>query len=283
MTIEITATGGGWRPPRLAYAARVADLLSMGEAQGLILEHTRPLPAEPVRLEDAGGRVLAEARQGLPSTCRLFPSSAMDGYAVRAADTPGRLAVVARIAAGQPAAAALESGEAMGIATGGAVPEGADAVIPIEYVVEHDNEVEIDAPAEAGSNVRPRGGDVRAGEIVVEAGSALTPARLGALAAAGIPEARCAQQPRAAVLPTGTELRRPGEPLAAGEIYEANGLILSAQLAAAGAAVELMPAVGDEEAAHRAALERALEADVVVTSGGVSVGPHDLVRRVEAE
>ncbi len=254
----------------------------MGEAQGLILEHTRPLPAEPVRLEDAAGRILAEATRAavdLPP----FASSAMDGYAVRAADTPGRLAVVARIAAGQPAAAALESGEAMGIATGGAVPEGADAVIPIEYVVEHDNEVEIDAPAEDGSNVRPRGGDVRAGEIVAEAGSALTPARLGALAAAGIPEARCAQQPRAAVLPTGTELRRPGETLAAGEIYEANGLILSAQLAAAGAAVELMPAVGDEEAAHRAALERALEADVVVTSGGVSVGPHDLVRRVEAE
>src|SRR5439155_984618 len=88
---------------------------------------------------------------------------------------------------------------------------------------------------------------------------------------------------RAAVLPTGSELRRPGEPLAAGEIYEANGLILSAQLEAAGAAVELMPAVGDDEAAHRGALEHALDADVVVTSGGVSVGPHDLVRRVEAE
>jgi molybdopterin molybdotransferase len=282
MTIEITATGGDWSPRRLAYAARVADLLSMAEAQGLILEHTRPLPAEPVRLEAAAGRVLAEAARAavdLPP----FPSSAMDGYAVRAADTPGRLAVVARIAAGRPAAAALESGQAMGIATGGAVPQGADAVIPIEYVAEHDNEVEIDSSAEAGSNVRPRGGDVRAGEIVAEAGSALTPARLGALAAAGLPEVRCAQRPRAAVLPTGTELRRPGETLAAGEIYEANGLILSAQLAAAGAAVELMPAVGDEEAAHRAALERALEADVVVTSGGVSVGPHDLVRRVEAE
>jgi molybdopterin molybdotransferase len=282
MTIEITVTGGGWSPPHLAYAARVADLLSMAEAQGLILEHTRPLPAERVRLEDAAGRVLAEAARAavdLPP----FPSSAMDGYAVRAADTPGRLAVVARIAAGRPVEAALESGQAMGIATGGAVPQGADAVIPIEYVAGHDNDVEIEATAEAGSNVRPRGGDVRAGEIVAEAGSVLTPARLGALAAAGIPEAWCAQQPRAAVLPTGTELRRPGETLAPGEIYEANGLILSAQLAAAGASVELMPAVGDEEGAHRAALEQAFEADVVVTSGGVSVGPHDLVRRVEAE
>jgi len=260
----------------------MADLLSIAEAQRLVLEHARPLPAETVALEDAARRVLAEparAEIDLPP----FPSSAMDGYAVRAADTPGRLRVEARIAAGKPAAGALEPGQAMGIATGGVVPAGADAVVPIEYVVEHDNEIEIGGGVESGENVRPRGGDIRAGEVVVEPGSLLTPARLGALAAAGIPHVRCARRPRAAVLPTGTELRRPGEALAAGEIYEANGLILSAQLEAAGAVVELMPAVGDDEAAHRGALEHALGADVVVTSGGVSVGPHDLVRRVEAE
>jgi len=260
----------------------MADLLSIAEAQRLVLEHARPLPAETVALEDAARRVLAEPAQAeidLPP----FPSSAMDGYAVRAADTPGRLRVEARIAAGKPAAGALEPGQAMGIATGGVVPAGADAVVPIEYVVEHDNEIEIGGGVESGENVRPRGGDIRAGEVVVEPGSLLTPARLGALAAAGIPRVRCARRPRAAVLPTGTELRRPGEALAAGEIYEANGLILSAQLEAAGAVVELMPAVGDDEAAHRGALEHALGADVVVTSGGVSVGPHDLVRRVEAE
>ena len=260
----------------------MADLLSIAEAQRLVLEHARPLPAETVALEDAARRVLAEPAQAeidLPP----FPSSAMDGYAVRAADTPGRLRVEARIAAGKPAAGALEPGQAMGIATGGVVPAGADAVVPIEYVVEHDNEIEIGGGVESGENVRPRGGDIRAGEVVVEPGSLLTPARLGALAAAGIPHVRCARRPRAAVLPTGTELRRPGEALAAGEIYEANGLILSAQLEAAGAVVELMPAVGDDEAAHRGALEHALGADVVVTSGGVSVGPHDLVRRVEAE
>jgi len=260
----------------------MADLLSIAEAQLLILERARPLPAEAVSLEDAAGRVLAEAA-GAAVDLPPFASSAMDGFAVRTADTPGRLTVVARIAAGEPAATAVESGQAMGIATGGAVPRGADAVVPIEYVVDHGNEVEIGAPVEIDANVRPRGGDVQAGEIVVEAGATLTPARLGALAAAGIPQARCAKRPRAAVLPTGTELRRPGEKLAAGEIYEANGLILSAQLGAAGATVELMPAVGDQEGAHRAALGRALEADVVVTSGGVSVGPHDLVRRVEAE
>ena len=258
------------------------DLLSIAEAQQLVLERTEPLSAENVPLEGAARRVLAEparAEIDLPP----FPSSAMDGYAVRGDETPGRLRIEARIAAGNPATAALESGQAMGIATGGVVPDGADAVIPIEYVVENGNEIEIGSAVERGDNVRPRGGDIRAGEVVVEAGSVLTPARLGALAAAGIQQVRCARRPRAAVLPTGTELRRPGEPLAAGEIYEANGLILSAQLEAAGAVVELMPAVGDDEAAHRGALEHALDADVVVTSGGVSVGPHDLVRRVEAE
>jgi molybdopterin molybdotransferase len=260
----------------------VADLLSIAEAQRLILGRVHPVSAEAVMLERAAGRVLAEPARALVDL-PPFRSSAMDGYAVRVADTPGQLPVVARIAAGRPAAVALEPGQAMGIATGGVVPDGADAVIPIEYVVERVNEIEIADPVEGGANIRPRGGDIGAGEPVAVPGSVLTPARLGALAAAGIPEVRCARRPNAAVVPTGTELRRPGEPLAAGEIYEANGLILSAQLKAAGADVDLMPAVGDDEAAHRAALEHALEADLVVTSGGVSVGPHDLVRRVEAE
>jgi len=260
----------------------MADLLSIADAQRLILEHARPLPAETVRLVDAAGRVLAEparAKIDLPP----FPSSAMDGYAVRAADTPGRLRVESRIAAGKPATGVVEAGAAMGIATGGVVPDGADAVVPIEYVAENDNEIEIGGRIEPGENVRPRGGDIRADEVVAEHGAVLTPARLGALAAAGVPEVLCARRPSAAVLPTGTELRRPGEALAPGEIYEANGLILSAQLKAAGAIVDLLPAVGDDEFAHRSALEQALEADLVVTSGGVSVGPHDLVRRVEAD
>jgi len=260
----------------------MAQLLTMDEAVAAILAEVRPLAAESVPIEDARGRFLAEdavAQVDLPP----FPSSAMDGFAVRSADTPGTLPVVFRIAAGRPASQPLRAGEAMGIATGGVVPEGADAVIPIEYVVDHDNNVEIPDAVAAGANVRPRGGDVAAGSVVASAGVRLSAAQLGAVAAAGLPAVRSTQRPRASVLTTGTELRTPGEPLGPGEVYEANGLMLAAQLVAAGASVEVLPAVADDEGAHRRALERALEADLVVTSGGVSVGPHDLVRRIEAE
>jgi molybdopterin molybdotransferase len=259
----------------------VADLLSIAEAQRLILERARVLPAEPVRLDEAAGRVLAEpalAAVDLPP----FPSSAMDGYAVRSQDTPGELVISAHAAAGRPAEIELEAGHAIGIATGGMVPGGADAVIPIEYVVERDNEVVISTAVPPGANVRPRGGDVSAGVVIAEAGARLTAARVGALAAAGVAEVRCTRRPRTAVVPTGTELRPPGEPLAPGEIYEANGFILAAQLDRTGAVVDRLAAVGDDEHAHADALERALRADLVVTTGGVSVGPHDLVRQVEA-
>jgi molybdopterin molybdotransferase len=260
----------------------LADLLSLEEAQRLVLERAAALPSERVPLEQAAGRVLAETARAVVDL-PPFPSSAMDGFAVRAADTPGTLPVVFRVAAGRPAPQPLRSGEAMGISTGGVVPEGADAVIPIEYVVDHDNDVEIREAVEAGANVRPQGGDLRAGDELVGSGTRLGPAQLGALAAGGVAEVACGAMPRAAVLATGTELRRPGEPLAPGEIYEANGLILEAQLRSAGASVERLAVVSDDEDAHREALARGLEHDLLVTSGGVSVGPHDLVRAIEAE
>jgi molybdopterin molybdotransferase len=232
-----------------------------------------------VPLDEAAGRVTAEpamARVDLPP----FDSSSMDGFAVRAEDTPGRLPVTARIAAGRPAERELRSGEAMAIATGGAVPAAADAVIPIEYVVEHDNEIEIETAVPVGANVRPHGGDVGQGDVVVAAGERLGAAQLGALAASGIADISCSRRPRAAVLATGSELRRPGEDLAPGEIFEANGVLLAAQLRSAGAEVDRLEAVEDDDRAHRAALATGLAVDVLVTSGGVSVGPHDLVRSV---
>ncbi len=255
------------------------ELLAVDEALALVLGRVEPLPAETVPVAAAAGRVLAAeavAAVDLPP----FPSSAMDGYAVRAADVPATLPVVAKIAAGRPAPRALEPGETMGIATGAVVPEGADAVVPIEYVVEHDNDVKFSNAVDPGANVRPRGGDIRAGETVVGGGVRLGPAQLGALAAAGVADVMCARRPSAAVLTTGTELRAPGETLAPGQVYEANGTILAAALAGAGADVEVLPPVPDDEDAHRRALERGLGADLLVTSGGVSVGPHDLVRDV---
>jgi molybdopterin molybdotransferase len=256
--------------------------LSLDEAIARVLAHVEPLPPEDVPVREAFGRVLAEDARAVVDL-PPFPSSAMDGFAVRAGDTPGRLPVVARVAAGRPAERPLGAGEAMAIATGGVVPEGADAVIPIEYVVEHDNEVEIPEAAKSGANVRPRGGDVGAGSVLVPAGTRLAAAQLGALAAAGLERVRCGRRPRVAVLTTGTELRRPGERLGPGDVYEANGVLLAAALAAAGASVKELPAVEDDDAAHRGAIDRGLEGDVLVTSGGVSVGPHDLVRQVEAE
>jgi molybdopterin molybdotransferase len=265
-----------------AVKAPQQNLLSIEEAQELVLRHVEPVPSETAPIDAAAGRVLSESANSaidLPP----FDSSAMDGFALRSEDTPGTLPVPLRIAAGAPAGRALASGEAMGIATGGVVPEGADAVIPFEYVVDHDNTIEVQESVAPGANVRPAGGDLRHGTVVVEAGVRLGAAQVAALSAAGIAEVRVSQRPSAAVLATGSELRRPGEPLAPGQIYEANGVLIEAQLASAGAAVERLNTVADDEEAHRAALERGLQGDILVTSGGVSVGPHDLVRKIEAE
>jgi len=259
----------------------VTDLPSIDEALARVLEHVRPLPDEEVAVADAAGRVLAAAavaRVDLPP----FASSAMDGYAVRAADTPGALVVAGHSAAGHPSDATLAAGQAIAISTGAVVPDGADAVVPVErtrvagaaVVVEH---------VRPGENVRPRGGDIAAGDAVLPAGAECGPAQLGALAAAGLETVRCARRPRVAVLATGSELRRPGEPLGPGEIYESNTVMLAAQLRRAGADAVVHDAVADDADAMRAALEQGLEADVLLTSGGVSVGEHDLVRGLLAE
>ena len=260
----------------------MGGLLTVEAAQAAVLERCAPLGVETVPLASAAGRVTAEdvrAAVDLPP----FPSSAMDGFAVRSADVPATLSIVERVAAGKPASRELAAGEAMGISTGGVVPDGADAVVPIEAAVERGDAVEVAGPVAAGAHVRPRGGDIRAGDVLVPAGVRLGPAQLGAIAAAGVPDVACARRPRVAVLATGSELVAPGSPLEPGQVYEANALMLATALAEAGADVERVPAVADDESAHREAIARGLEADVLVTSGGVSVGPHDLVRRIEAE
>ena len=233
----------------------------------------RPLGGEDVPVARAAGRVVA-ARALAVTDLPPFDSSAMDGYAVRAVDTPGRLTVVGHSAAGKPETRALGAGEAIVISTGAVVPDGADAVVPVERT---SGDLEVEGVG-SGENVRPRAGDARAGGVIVERGDVLRPAQLGALAAAGVVLVRCTRRPRVSVLATGSELRAPGEQLAPGEIYESNTVLLAAQLESAGAEVTVLRSVGDDESATRDALERGLDSDVLVTSGGVSVGQHDLVR-----
>jgi molybdopterin molybdotransferase len=260
----------------------VADLLTIEEALARIVEHATPLSVETVAAADAHGRVLREparATVDLPP----FPSSAMDGFAVRAADVPGELPIAFRVPAGTAPPGPLPAGSAAGISTGGTVPEGADTVVPVEVVEDRGSSVVVPGAVSTGQHVRPRGGDVREGDTVAEAGARLGPAQIGALAAAGIAEAVCAATPQVTVLATGSELRSAGEALAPGQIYESNRAMVAAVLTRAGASVEVLPVVPDDESAHRDAIARGLEADVLVTSGGVSMGEHDLVRRVERD
>jgi molybdopterin molybdotransferase len=256
----------------------VSELLTVDQAVAAIVKRARPLDHEPVAVGRAYGRVLARAAAAVVDL-PPFDSSAMDGYAVRASDAPGRLRVVDSSAAGHPATRELGAGEAIAISTGAQVPAGADAVIEIERVEVDGDEVVVADVAER-ANIRPRGGDVRAGAVIVEAGTRLGPPQIGALAAAGAAEVQCTRRPTVAVLSTGSELRAPGEQLGPGQIYESNSLLLAAQLAAAGIDADVLDAVPDDEAALRSALERGLAADVLLTSGGVSVGPHDLVKRL---
>ena len=256
-------------------------LPGIDEALDQVLARVRPVRVEEVAIAHAAGRVLAqEARAAvdLPP----FDSSAMDGYAVRASDTPGRLPVGGQSAAGSPLGRTLQSGEAVVISTGAVLPEGADAVVPVERSERDGDVVRLEQVA-AGAHVRPRGGDARRGEAIGGAGQVLGATQVGALAAVGLATVRCARRPRVAVLATGSELRAPGETLGPGEIYESNTTLIAAQVRSAGGEPVVLTPVADDAAATREALECGLDSDVLITSGGVSVGPHDLVRRALQE
>jgi molybdopterin molybdotransferase len=261
------------------------QLLSVDAAQQIVLDRAKRLDAERVPIERAAGRVLAEPASALVDL-PPFASSAMDGFAVRAQDMaaqPARLRVVAHVAAGAPVDRALGSGDAIAISTGAAVPAGADAVVPLEAVEEHDEEIAVATLVAKGSNIRERASDVSAGETILEPGRRLGPAQVAALAAAGVSEVRCTKRPRVGILVTGSELRQPGEQLAPGQIYESNGLLLATALQLAGAVPAQLGVVADEPEEQERAMERALLGfDMLVTSGGASVGPHDLVRSTQA-
>jgi len=252
-------------------------MLTPAEALARILERAPRLEVEEADVTPAlAGRVLAadvRAAVSLPP----FATSAMDGYAVRAGELgDGPVPIAFRVAAGDPPRP-LPAGAVAGIATGAPMPPGADAVVPIEDAEEVEGALRAQRP-EPGAHIRPQGGDVESGRLVAEAGRVLTPALLAAIAAVGAPRARVARRPRLAVIATGSELVRSGEPLEPGQIYESNLTAIVAQADRAGAEVVGAEIVADDRAATEAAFAAALAADVVVSSGGVSVGPHDHVK-----
>ncbi|PSK98400.1 molybdopterin molybdochelatase [Murinocardiopsis flavida] len=255
-------------------------------------QHTTDLldlvePLEPIRIEllRAQGGVLAEDVTA-PVSLPQFDNSAMDGYALVAADiagagadTPVRLPVVADIAAGDPGTHAIRTGMCARIMTGAPMPAGADAVVPVEWTDGGVAEVLISRPAKAGNAVRPAGGDVEKGAGVLRSGAHIGPAEIAVLAAVGHPDALVHPRPRVAVLSTGEELVEPGTPIGPGQIWESNGYMLTAAAIDAGCAAFRHGFTGDDPSTVLATLGDVLpHADIVVTTGGVSMGAYDVVK-----
>jgi molybdopterin molybdotransferase len=257
---------------------------SIGEALELVLDGLAPLDGEQVPLAEAAGRVAAApavSAVDLPP----FDRSAMDGYAVRAADTAAGvpLTLAGGVAAGEVAHAALEAGTAARISTGAALPVGADAILRSEDATERDGSVVPAGPVPVGLHVRYRGEDLRAGDVLAEPGALLSLPRVSALASAGVGQVAVHRRPRLHLLVTGSELLPLGAPPEPGRIHESNGLMVRLLGERAGADVTDLGVVGDDREATRAAVEAGLAGDVLVVSGGVSVGPHDHVRPAFAD
>jgi molybdopterin molybdotransferase len=261
-------------------------MIAVAEAWERIREHARPLPGEKVPLDEAAGRVLSDAVLGLVDLPG-FDRSSMDGWAVRSADfasPPVSLPVVGDVAAGSPGDATLEPGTALRISTGAPLPSGADAVLPLEEGEESGGVLSSAARVRSHAFVRFRGEDVRAGEVLVPAGTRLTPARLSVVASGGVAAVRVHRRPRVSIVATGSELVPLGEPLPPGAIYNSNGPTLTAHALADGAIVLPSLRVEDDPGRTREVLGEALDgADVLLISGGVSVGGHDLVKDTLAE
>jgi molybdopterin molybdotransferase len=253
-------------------------LITIAQARELVLSTIARLGTEPVDIDHALGRVLASdirARGNVPP----FPSSAMDGYAVTAGDAGRRLRVVGESRAGAPTQRTLREGEAIRISTGGAVPAGANAVIPQEAVARDAEMIETEAEIEPGENIRQPGEDMRAGATILKSGTRLGAVEVGAAVAAGAGTVIASRMPRVTVLCTGDELRAPGEPLNPGEIHNSNAPMLTGLAQRWGAQTEAAQRLPDDRHATEAGLEAALgNSDLLLISGGVSVGPHDHVK-----
>jgi molybdopterin molybdotransferase len=253
-------------------------LTPISDARQQVLAACVQLPAEPVPVGIALDRVLAQdviAATDVPA----FGNSAMDGFAVHHGASNRSLRIVGESRAGTPAGVAVGPGEAVRISTGAALPEGAEAVIRVEDTVEADGTVLLSTDVKAGLNIRKAGEDLRAGTVVLSAGTRLGPGELAVAISAGLADVVCTRPPRVAVLSTGDELRPPGAPLGPGEIHNSNAVMLSALARQAGAELTVVEQIQDDPDSTERAFAAALEgADVVIASGGVSVGPHDHVK-----
>ncbi|UFN50814.1 molybdopterin molybdotransferase MoeA [Roseomonas sp. OT10] len=254
-------------------------MLPVEEALDRVLAGLSPLPAETVALPDAWGRVLAA-----PLTARLTQPpadvSAMDGYALRAADgaTGAELRVVGTAPAGHPFSGTLGAGEAVRIFTGGVLPEGADAILLQEDATALEGRVRVGEAPAAGRWIRRRGLDFATGEVLVEAGRRLTARDIGLAAAGNHPWLAVRRRPRVGLLATGDEIVLPGEPVPPGGIVSSNAHALAAMVRAAGGEPVVLPVVRDDSSAIAAAARAAEGCDLLVTTGGASVGDHDLVQ-----
>jgi molybdopterin molybdotransferase len=260
-------------------------MLTYDQALAQILGRITPLPPADLPLSEALGCVLAEdifAPQAVPP----FDNSSMDGFAVQAADlanVPTTLPVLGDIPAGALSLPALTSGKALRIMTGAPVPPGADAVVPVEDTETRPEGVAFLHSVRLGENIRRAGEDVAVGSLVAASGSRIRPAEIGMAAVVGRASVRAHPRPRVAVLSTGDELVEPGHPLQPGQIYNSNAYALAAQVAEAGGIVTHRLHARDTADALREAFDACAGADVLLTSGGVSVGDYDFVKDVFAE
>ncbi len=263
------------------------ELLSFDQARALVEQYAaqaRAPQTEHIALLDADGRVLAEeirADRDFPP----FHRATRDGFAVRAADTtnsPAKLRVIAEIAAGHAGETALNAGEAAEIMTGAPLPNGADAVVMVEYTRREADLVVLERTVRAGDNFVPRGAEARAGELLLEPGTRLNPAAIAIAASVGRASLAVYRRPVIAILATGDELVEVGQQPSAAQIRNSNSYSIAAQVRRAGGDPMILPIVRDREDAIRAAVNAAKSADLLILSGGVSMGKYDLVEQVLA-
>jgi len=264
----------GARTPVADHVARVNSML----------ERLRARMPESARLEDALGRILTRDVLS-PIDLPPFRNSQMDGYAVRAEDVtsaPLSLPVVGEVAAGPGVPAELKPGTAVKIMTGAPVPDGADAIVPVEDALFANDHVSISRGRAAGEYVRDVGSDLAAGEAILLRGTVLASRHLAALAAAGVTEVEVAARVRVAVISTGSELAARGVPLEPGQIFDSNGVALAAAVLATGAEAVLEGRVRDDALELEALLDAAIavDAELILTSGGISMGDHEVVREL---